>query len=129
MNVVVIDSTNIAGDADFPALNLQKYGWEQYPEIAPDKMEVHCWRSEVLISAEQTVDRAVLDKAYKVKLVVAAGDSTDHIDLEAAKERGITVCNVPGKDPANAADADRICRVVVMNINDYIKDEPRNVVV
>lgn len=128
MNVVVVDAAGLAGDADFPPLNLRKYGWEQYPAVESDKMELHCWRSEVIVAVSTAIDRAVFDKAFKLKMVVAAGDSYDHIDLDVARERGITVCNVPGKDPANPADVERICRVVVMNINDYLKGEPRNCV-
>jgi lactate dehydrogenase-like 2-hydroxyacid dehydrogenase len=68
----------------------------------------------------------MLDMAFKLRLIVAAGNSTDHIDLEAAKERGIKVCNVPGRDPSNIEDDKKICREVVSAINAFIKETDYN---
>ncbi|NIO07495.1 MAG: glycerate dehydrogenase, partial [Deltaproteobacteria bacterium] len=44
------------------------------------------------------MDRSVLtaSEAEELKLVAIAATGTDHVDLAVAKERGITVCNVPG---------------------------------
>ncbi len=126
MNVVVIDAANLAGEADFPMLNLKKYGWAQYPQIPEGEEEKHIWRSDVIVSARAPITREMLNKAFKVRMIVAAGDSTDHIDLEAAKERGIQVSNVPGKDPSNPDDDRRICREVVSAINALIKEQEYN---
>ena len=126
MNVVLIDSANINEDAYFPALNLTKYSWAQYPIVAPEDMEKVVWRVDVIVAATATVDKAMLDKAYKISMVVAAGDSTDHIDKAAAAERGIAVCNVPGRDPANPDDEKKICREVVSAINAFIKKQDYN---
>ncbi|MBF0219381.1 MAG: hypothetical protein HQL49_07615 [Gammaproteobacteria bacterium] len=123
MNVVVIDAANIAGEADFPMLNLKRYGWEQYPGVPEEKVEETIWRCDVIVSALQPVDRAMLDKAYKLRLIVAAGDATDHIDKVTAAERGIQVSHVPRRDPANPADNGKICREVVSAINAFIKGE------
>ena len=129
MNVVVIDAANMAGDADFPMLNLKKYGWAQYPHVPEGEEEKHIWRCDVIISAKDPITKAMLDKAYKVRMIVAAGDSTDHIDLEAAKARGINVSHVPGKDPANPEDDRKICREVVSAINAFLKEQDYNRVV
>ena len=42
------------------------------------------------------LSRALLDGAPKLKLIAVAGTGTDNIDLAAARERGIAVCNVRG---------------------------------
>ena len=39
--------------------------------------------------------RAVLNKLPKLKLIVTRSVGFDHVDLEAAQEKGIVVCNVP----------------------------------
>ena len=126
MNVVLIDSANINEDAYFPALNLTKYSWAQYPCVTPEDVEKVVWRVDVIVAATATVDKAMLDKAYKISMIVAAGDSTDHIDKVAAAERGIAVCNVPGRDPANPDDEKKICREVVSAINAFIKKQDYN---
>lgn len=41
------------------------------------------------------VDKAVLDAVPGVKLVATRSTGFDHIDIEACKERGVAVCNVP----------------------------------
>ena len=126
MNVVLIDSANLNEDAYFPSLNLKKYSWAQYPSVAPQDIEKVVWRVDVIVAAAAAVDKAMLDKAFKISLIVAAGDSTDHIDKAAAAERGIRVCNVPGRDPANPEDEKKICREVVSAINAFIKEQDYN---
>ncbi len=41
------------------------------------------------------IDKEVLDKLPKLKLITTRSTGYDHIDLEECKKRGITVCNVP----------------------------------
>jgi len=122
----MIDAANLAGEGNFPQLNLKKYGWEQYLTLADEDIEKVVWRCDVIVSATDAVNRAMLDLAFKIQLIVAAGDSTDHIDMVAAAERGIKVCHVPGKDPANPEDDKRICREVVSAINAFIKEQDYN---
>lgn len=126
MKVVMIDADNLAGEGNFPQLNLKKYGWEQYLTLADEDIEKVVWRCDVIVAATDAVNRAMLDLAFKIQLIVAAGDSTDHIDMVAAAERGIKVCNVPGRDPANPEDDKRICREVVSAINAFIKEQDYN---
>jgi lactate dehydrogenase-like 2-hydroxyacid dehydrogenase len=126
MKVVMIDADNLAGEGHFPNLNLRKFAWEQYLTVAPEDIDKAVWRCDVIVAASDTVDKAMLDKAFKLQLIVAAGDSTAHIDLEAAKERGIKVCHVPGRDPSNIEDDKKICREVVSAINAFIKESDYN---
>ncbi len=42
-----------------------------------------------------TVTRELLEKLPQLKLVATRSTGYDHVDLDACKERGITVCNVP----------------------------------
>lgn len=61
--------------------------------------------------------------------IVTAGEKTDHIDLAAAKERGVIVCNVPGGLNAdNVKDAQEIAVQVVDNIHAWLDDKPINVI-
>lgn len=41
------------------------------------------------------LDRSVLEKLPKLKLITTRSTGVDHIDLEVCRRRGITVCNVP----------------------------------
>jgi D-lactate dehydrogenase len=54
-------------------------------------------QAEILLMRDQfsQVTAEVLDGCPDLKLIVTRSAGVDHIDLEAAKERGIVVCNVP----------------------------------
>lgn len=127
MNIVVVDAAKLAGEADFPMLDVPKFGWQQFPALTGHELAEHCWRADVIVTVAAPIDRAVLDKAFKLALIVVAGDDYDHVDLAAAQERGITVCHVPGANPADAADTARICTQVVDTIAAYLRGAPVNV--
>lgn len=128
MHIVVIDSGKLAGEADFPMLDLPKYAWQQYVQLEENEVADRCWRSDIIISVAAPVTRPVMDKAFKLQLIIAAGDNANHIDLNAARERGIIVCNTPGLNPANAAHSQSICNQVINNINAWLKKQPANLV-
>lgn len=128
MHIVVIDSSKLAGEADFPMLDIPKYGWQQFVQLEEAEIADRCWRSDVIISVATPVTREVIDKAHKLQLIIAAGDNTSHIDLDAARQRGITVCNAPGLHPDNTAHCQTICNQVINNINAWLKNQPVNLV-
>ncbi|WP_436644307.1 C-terminal binding protein [Microbaculum sp. FT89] len=53
---------------------------------------------------EVAVTAAVLDRMSKCRVVVRAGVGFDNIDLQAAGERGIAVCNTPDYGTTDVAD-------------------------
>ncbi|MDH5485434.1 MAG: hypothetical protein OEY43_09400, partial [Gammaproteobacteria bacterium] len=84
MHIVVVDAQNIAGDVDFPMLELDKFGWEQFCGLDSDEVSQRCWRADIIISATTPIDKKVIDEAFKLKLIVSASDSFEGIDIEAA---------------------------------------------
>jgi len=128
MNIVVVDAAHLAGEADYPMLDLPKYGWQQFPALSGEELAERCWRSDVIISVDTPIDRLVIDKAFKLALIAVAGGRTEHIDLEAAAERGIKICHVPDADPADATQATRICNETIENIAAFLKGEARNLI-
>lgn len=126
MNIVVVDGAHLAGEADFPMLDYPKYGWQQFPALSGDELAERCWRADVIISVDTPIDQAVIDKAFKLALIVVAGDDTSHIDMAAAQARGISVCHVPGADPANPQQAPHICAQTIANIAAFLQSSPIN---
>jgi len=123
MLMIVVDNNNIAGDADFPEPDLPKYGWEQFPELNAEDLAIRCWRAEVVVSAALAIDKSIIDKSFQLKLIVAAGDSAEHIDKAAATERGIKVCHIPGLDPGDAETGEALCSQVIDVINSFYRNE------
>lgn len=128
MHIVVIDSGRLAGEADFPMLDLDKYGWQQFKQLDATDVVDRCWRTDVIISVATPVTRAVIDKAHRLQLIIVAGDNTNHIDMTAARERNISACNTPGLNPDIAAECQTICNQVINNINAWLKKQPVNLI-
>lgn len=126
MNIVMIDSGQLAGDADFPEVNLPKFGWSQFVSLEADEIEERCWRADIIISTNTPVTAQVIKEAFKLKLIIAAGDSTDHIDREAAEARGISVINIAGLTGNSAENTQAICNQVIQQINAWLDKLPRD---
>ena len=58
----------------------------------------------LIVRSGTAVDREVLTAATKLRIVGRAGVSVDNIDLAAATERGIIVCNAPASNIISAAE-------------------------
>ena len=123
MNIVMVDSGQLVGDADFPEVNIIKYGWLQFVELDEKEAEERCWRADVVISTNTPITAQLIKESYKLQLIIAAGDNTDHIDKEAAKERGIIVLNVPGLTGDNTKSTQLICNQVVEHINLWLEQQ------
>jgi glycerate dehydrogenase len=59
--------------------------------------------AEVLLVNKSQLTRAVLAATPRLRLIVCSGTGTDNVDLVAARERGIAVCNVVNYCTASVA--------------------------
>ena len=65
------------------------------------------WREEaiaIMIRSETRVAATDLAQAKKLKVVVKQGVGVDNIDLEAAKQHGVIVCNTPALNSESVAE-------------------------
>ena len=74
-----------------------------------DKVEIvtdfnHPEELDAIIVRQHYCQRDVISKASKCKLIQQHGTGLDRIDLEAAKEFGIPVCNTPGMNAQSVAE-------------------------
>ena len=49
----------------------------------------------IIVRSQSTITRAIIEAATKLKIIGRAGVGVDNVDIEAATEKGIIVCNVP----------------------------------
>jgi lactate dehydrogenase-like 2-hydroxyacid dehydrogenase len=56
------------------------------------------------IAGFDTIDRAAIEAADRLKIIAQYGVGLDNIDLEAARERGIAVTNTPGANAVSVAE-------------------------
>ncbi len=70
-----------------------------------DELDPHLPDAEVLISTAFTpLTRAMLQRASRLRFIQVAGVGTDHVDIEAARELGITVAAVTGANTVSVAE-------------------------
>jgi len=119
----MLDSGQLSGEVDFPEVELDKFGWQQFVSLDDSEVEERCWRADIIISTNTPVTARVIDEAYKLRLIIAAGDDTGHIDYAAAKARNIKVMNVAGITGNDPHSTETICNKVVEQINHWLKSQ------
>jgi D-3-phosphoglycerate dehydrogenase / 2-oxoglutarate reductase len=74
------------------------------PGLSADDLAAHIAGFDGLVVRSTKVGRPVFEAADRLALVVRAGAGTNTIDTDAAAERGVFVCNVPGRNAAAVAE-------------------------
>ncbi|MEX0899391.1 MAG: 2-hydroxyacid dehydrogenase [Gammaproteobacteria bacterium] len=101
---VVLDLATITrGDLDLTALDAALPGWVGYPVTRGDELHARIADAAVVLTNKIKLDRAALEAARDLKLICLAATGTNNIDLDAAAERGIAVCNIRAYCTASVA--------------------------
>ena len=89
-----------------PALaeRVRKLGVDLCPESDVAGFEQRLPEMEVLWHVLKPVTAAIIARAPKLKLIQKIGSGVNTIDIEAAKRRGIAVCNLPGTNSRAVAE-------------------------
>ena len=95
MKIIILDRASLGDDTPFSAL--QKFGKvEFYDSSNPEEAIARSRDADVIIINKVKVTRAIMESAPMLKLVCVFATGYDSIDIDAARELGIAVCNVPG---------------------------------
>jgi glycerate dehydrogenase len=95
MQGVFLDSESLnQNDIDFEALRDTLPDWIFHAQTLPEETVDRIKHSKIVVSNKVVLDRGTLQSAPDLKLVCVAATGTNNVDLVAAKELGITVCNV-----------------------------------
>jgi len=127
LKVIVIDSQHLPRDADFPPLDLYKYGWEQYLNLDSEAIVDHAFRMEVVVSIGTDIDEAMLKQMQRVRLLVVGDRSTVSFPKALAAERGIVVCDSGDKKLSGGAEP--FCAEVIAVIEAFLADKPLHQIV
>lgn len=74
------------------------YDFEQYERTSQEEFPHRVKDCTILIVSGTAITKAGIDSAPNLELIAYNGTGTDHIDLEAARQRGISVCRVPAQN-------------------------------
>lgn len=108
--IVIVNAEKMDYDhrLDFSAMGARA---EIYPDSTPQEILERAAGAEVLVTKELPVPGELIRSLPEsVKLICEAGTGYNNIDLDACRERGIMVCNVP------SYSTQRVAHTVVMMI-------------
>ncbi len=102
MNITVLDAASLGWDLSLAPLS--RFGQVTvYPYTAPGDVYARVADCDILIQNKVKITADVLSHAKNLRLICETATGTDNIDIEAARARGIAVCNVPGYCAASVA--------------------------
>jgi D-3-phosphoglycerate dehydrogenase len=101
MKILLADALDVS-----VKLALEEIGHEVQvrTSVSADGLAEYLQGSEVLVVRSTRVTAEALRAADRLTLIVRAGAGVDTIDVEAASDLGIHVCNVPGKNAVAVAE-------------------------
>ena len=96
MKIVFLDeSTLTLGDVDFSRLHsLGEYA--RYDNSTEEEIIERAAAADIVIANKAPMTRKVIQSLPTLKLVTVIATGYNNVDIEAARERGVRVCNVPG---------------------------------
>lgn len=95
MKIVILDGATAKGrELNFDFLN--QFGEVTYYDVTyPDEVLSRAKDADILVINKIVLDRATLSACKKLKLITILATGYNVVDINAARELGITVCNVP----------------------------------
>ncbi|TVR18047.1 MAG: D-2-hydroxyacid dehydrogenase [Balneolaceae bacterium] len=95
MKAVILDYASLAPhDLDTKALFAMPFDWFTYNTTKPEETSERISDADIILTNKVVIDRELLSTNHKIKLIIILATGTNNVDLEAAKERSIPVCNV-----------------------------------
>jgi D-3-phosphoglycerate dehydrogenase / 2-oxoglutarate reductase len=89
------------------------------PELTANDLPVHVTGHDALVVRSTRVTEETIAAADDLSLIIRAGAGTNTIDTRAAADRGIYVCNVPGR---NAIAVAELALALIMALDRQIAD-------
>ena len=97
LHAVFLDLASVdRGDLDLASLHRAAASWITHPQTPPELTAARIGDAAVAATNKVVIDRAVIAACPGLRLICVAATGTNNVDLEAARERGIAVCNVTG---------------------------------
>lgn len=95
MKIVVLDGHTL-NPGDNPWSPVEAHGdVVTYAKTAPDEVVARCGSAPIVLTNKVPLDAGTMDQLPELKLIAVTATGYNVVDVAAAAERGITVCNVP----------------------------------
>ncbi len=94
--ITVLDKCTLTvGDIDFSPLDALG-NTEYFDILTKEEIIEHCKDSDVILCNKAVIDKEIMENCPKLSYIGLFATGYNNIDIEAAKERNIAVCNAPG---------------------------------
>lgn len=95
MKITILDKITMGEDTPFDPL--YRFGEVVFHETtSPEEVLAHVADSDVIILNKVRITAETIKHAPSLKLICVFATGYDNVDLKAAREKGVAVCNVPG---------------------------------
>lgn len=95
MRSVFLDYATVdAGDLDASELERACPSLALHGATAADAIAARIAGASIVLLNKARITRALIEATPSLRLIVLAATGTDNVDLEAARERGVAVCNI-----------------------------------
>ena len=92
---VLLDLSSMdKNDLSLDAIRQLELDWEIHQRMSASQVAAAIEDKEIIVSNKVVIGRAEMQQAKVLKLICVAATGTNNIDLQAARELGIEVCNV-----------------------------------
>ncbi|TDY01532.1 2-hydroxyacid dehydrogenase [Thiohalophilus thiocyanatoxydans] len=85
-----------APDLDFSAITALPIDWQYYPATDPDQVVERLQGAAVVVTNKVVLDAQRLAQLSDLELIAVAATGVNNVDLDAARNQGVGVCNVTG---------------------------------
>lgn len=97
MKAAFLDWSSLNGEElDRTCLDTLPLVWQYFNKITANELECLLEQVDVVVTNKVVLDASLLERAKQLKLICIAATGTNNVDLEAAAQRKIPVCNVRG---------------------------------
>ncbi|MFC4158146.1 D-2-hydroxyacid dehydrogenase [Chitinimonas lacunae] len=93
LSIVFLDRASLP--VALPSL-VTPHQWRDFDATDPSRIVERASEAEVIITNKVPLDAATLARLPRLRLIAVAATGTNHIDLAAARERAVVVCNIQG---------------------------------
>jgi glycerate dehydrogenase len=102
MRGVILDAATL-GDAELDAILDNGDDWQVFPDTAANEVSRRIANAEIVLTNKVPVRAEAIRSAQHLKLISIMATGTNNVDLDAARDQQVTVCNVRGYGSASVA--------------------------
>lgn len=100
MQAVFLDAGTFGEQETFAPLKDLPLQWTFYDQTLPSEILKRAEAAEILVINKTVLTKEILQKLPLLRLVCVTATGVNCIDLEAAQQRSVTVCNIPNYSTA-----------------------------